>query len=262
MERSRVARPLANDDGKPKMKIHNSSAVEFLSGLPTASVGALVSDPPFHISINHKGPKRGFGADPWTDVSSFDGVIEWTRPHVEQAARVIRPGGAMVIMGSTQSLAGWDYCCSKYGFQWMAELIILWNAGKPRIQNFGSLHTRVVWYNRVGLRHAFNTNARTIYSNILVCRKIPFVKRRHPSEKPVSVTNFIVSLLTNEGDLVVDPFAGSASTLVSAVQCGRRWAGSEMDAGYATAANTRMEDADDEESEPIYLWINGKLQEV
>lgn len=223
----------------------------------------MIFDPPFHVSVGRPSdPTAGFGKDPWTDVSSLDSVIEWTKPHAEQASRVIRPGGAMVVMGGTQSLVGWDYCASKYGFHWMAELIILWNAGKVRRNSFGSLHTRVVWYAKSGLRHTFNSKQVSIYSNVMVAKKVPESVKRHPSEKPVGVTNFLVSLLTKSDDLVVDPFCGSGSTLVSADLADRRWLGSDLDQKYVDITNSRVDNSGSEHCDPVHLWINGRLQEV
>jgi len=254
-------------------------ADEFLSTLPDKSVGAVITDPPFHVSTGRPPSghaKAGFGQDPWTSdqrdnregrragdpVGSISDVIEWTRPHVVQCARVIRPGGALVVMGGTQSLVGWDTLTSYYGLQWMAELIVLWNTGKPRQRNFGSIFTRVVWYCKAGLRHSFNHHKKSIYSNVLICTKIPPASRRHPSEKPVGLTNFLVSLLTDSSDLVVDPFCGSGTTLISAEMCERRWLGCDMDAAHVRTARLRTMTADSEEVDPVFLWVNGRLEEV
>ena len=241
------------------------SAVDLMKGLAKGSVGAIITDPPFHISTGRAdnwGQKRGFGSDPWLEVSSVDEVVEWTKPHVVEASRVLRLGGALVVMGGTQSLVGWDLCCPKYGFQWMAEILILWNCGKPRLRNFGSLHTRAVWYSRSGLRHTFNSEAKSIYSNVLVCTKVGSSKRLHPSEKPVGLTNFLISLLSLESDLIVDPFCGSGSTLVSAVQCDRKWLGADTDFGSVKTARYRTSRADHEFPDPVFLWCNGRLEEV
>lgn len=240
--------------------------MELLRGIDSNSVGAIITDPPYHISIGRAAnwsQARGFGVDPWTNtnVSSVDEVIEWTRPHVEQAHRILRPGGALVVMGGTQSLVGWDLWCARMGLQWMAEIVVLWNTGKPRATKFGSLHTRVVWYAKSGLRHTFNTEARSIYSNVLVCRKVQRGKR-HPAEKPVGLTNFLISLLTKEGDTVVDPFCGTGATLVSAVQCGRSYAGCDIEAEYVRLANNRIAQAEHEYPDPVFLWVNGRMEEV
>ena len=240
-----------------------------LQGLEDRSVGAIITDPPFHVSVGRAAnwmEKRGIGEDPWTsktgDMTNQDEIIEWTRPIVKETGRTIRLGGSLVIMGGTQSLLAWDLLTGRFGFQWMAELVVLWNTGKPRARNFGGLHTRIVWYVRSGLRHAWNHPLRSVYSNVLVCSKVSQSDRVHPTQKPVGLTNFLVSLLSTEEDLIVDPFCGSGSTLVSAEQCGRPWIGCDLDERYVKIARQRAMMAEHEEVEPIYLWINGRLEEI
>lgn len=46
-------------------------------------------------------------------------------------------------------------------------------------------------------------------------------KRIHPTEKPTDLLGYLVCLLSNEGDLILDPFAGSGSTAEAALACGR-----------------------------------------
>lgn len=244
-----------------------TTAIDLLRGLGDRSVGAIITDPPFHISVGRAenwSQPQGIGADPWNTVSTVDEIIEWTKPHVEQASRVLRLGGALVVMGGTQSLVGWDFCAHRYGFQWMAEIVLLWNSGKPRANNFGSLHSRIVWYCRTGHRstHTFNSAMRSIYSNVMVAKKIPRQQRKHPSEKPVAITNFLVSLLTREDDLIVDPFCGSGTTLVSATLQERDCIGADFSKDYTAISNYRIARADQEEYEPISLWVNGQLTEM
>lgn len=244
----------------------NVGAIELLTAIPAGSVGAVITDPPFFVNVGRAenwSKDCGMGADPWSEVSTVDEAIKWTIPHAQQMLRVLRPGGAAVVMGGSQSLAAWEVAASRVGLSWMAELTVLWNTGKPRARNFGSLTTSIRWYIKPGARHSFNSGeARAIFSNVIVCRKIPVEKREHPAQKPVELTTFLVSLLTNEGDMVVDPFAGAGSTLVSAALTDRRWLGSDLEAKYCGIAERRAKHADMEEDSPLYLWINNKLVPV
>jgi site-specific DNA-methyltransferase (adenine-specific) len=54
----------------------------------------------------------------------------------------------------------------------------------------------------------------------------------HPTEKPLSLMKELVGLFTNEGDLVLDPFAGSFTTGVACAQMNRRFIGIEQDERY------------------------------
>ena len=65
----------------------------------------------------------------------------------------------------------------------------------------------------------------------------------HPAPFPVELPRRFIDLYTFEGDLVLDPFMGSGSTGVAAVQSGRRFAGYDTDATYAAAALERIDRA-------------------
>lgn len=65
----------------------------------------------------------------------------------------------------------------------------------------------------------------------------------HPAPFPVELPEQLIRLYSYEGDLVLDPFMGSGSTLLAAALLGRRYAGYDIDAGYVEAARHRVEAA-------------------
>ena len=64
--------------------------------------------------------------------------------------------------------------------------------------------------------------------------------RLHPSQKPVTLLLPLIDTFSVHGGLVLDPFAGSGSTLVAAKMLGRSWLGIELDATYHAIANERL----------------------
>lgn len=62
----------------------------------------------------------------------------------------------------------------------------------------------------------------------------------HPTQKPLEVMQHLVASFSRPGDLVLDPFAGSGSSLMAAKALGRRWLGIELDAGYHQIAMQRL----------------------
>jgi site-specific DNA-methyltransferase (adenine-specific) len=75
----------------------------------------------------------------------------------------------------------------------------------------------------------------------------------HPTVKPVDLMRWLVQLVTREGQVVVDPFAGSGTTLLAADYLGRDWIGIERDDEHAELARRRVNNYDPSEVDD---WID------
>lgn len=62
----------------------------------------------------------------------------------------------------------------------------------------------------------------------------------HPTQKPIRLMQSLIELTTQAGQVVLDPFCGSGSTLVAAKLTGRKYIGMELDAQYVAIANRRL----------------------
>lgn len=69
-------------------------------------------------------------------------------------------------------------------------------------------------------------------------------KRYHPTQKPVALCEYMVKTYTNEGMLLVDPFAGAGSSLVAAKRLGRKAIGIELDTNYCDIIVERLKNVD------------------
>lgn len=68
-------------------------------------------------------------------------------------------------------------------------------------------------------------------------------RRVHPTQKPLSLMRELLEAFTDEGDLVLDPFCGSGTTGVAALQLGRRFVGIELKPEHARVATQRCQEA-------------------
>ncbi len=66
---------------------------------------------------------------------------------------------------------------------------------------------------------------------------------RHPAAMPEQLVEFFAKFLTDPGDVILDPFAGSNTTGAVAERLGRKWLGIEADADYAAASRVRFPQA-------------------
>ena len=69
----------------------------------------------------------------------------------------------------------------------------------------------------------------------------PTGNKFHPTEKPVSLMKKLIENSTNEGDIVLEPFAGAGATLLAAKETGRNYVGSELDKKYYDIALERLQ---------------------
>ena len=64
----------------------------------------------------------------------------------------------------------------------------------------------------------------------------------HMTQKPIRLMRELVTLFTDEGETVLDPFMGSGTTLLAAIQLGRKAIGIEIDPEYFDKASRRIKD--------------------
>lgn len=82
------------------------------------------------------------------------------------------------------------------------------------------------------------------------------IPKIHPSQKPVAVLKKLIEIFTDEGDVVIDPCAGSGSTLRAAAELGRSAYGFEIDRNFYQRAKEEMLVFEKDEQMSISDFIN------
>lgn len=115
---------------------------------------------------------------------------------------------------------------------------ILWFM-KPYKQG-GTLADNLIEYN-LG---AFNNDVWKTYSentcNVIKVKTIKEDHGAHPTQKPLALMDALIKLTTKEGQVVLDPFMGSGSTIVAARKSGRQYLGFEINKQYFEIAQKRL----------------------
>jgi len=145
-------------------------------------------------------------------------------------------------------------CCGGGGprptFAWVANRMdtdglqffhsVIWDKsarGNGLGWRFRRNHEMVMVAHRAGGKLAWADNDVAVPN---IFRTPPVPNEFHPTTKPVSLPGWFVKLTTNPGDLVLDPFLGSGTTLVAAKAEGRRAIGIEIEERYAEIAAKRL----------------------
>lgn len=85
----------------------------------------------------------------------------------------------------------------------------------------------------------FNNNNKMIF-NCFDYHKDKNIPVIHPTQKPVNLLKYLIEIFTDKGEVVIDPVAGSATTLLAAYQCGRNAIGFEIKKNYFKEANEKI----------------------
>ena len=87
----------------------------------------------------------------------------------------------------------------------------------------------------------FNNKGKMIF-NCMDWTKDSKSEKLHPTQKPIGVLMSLISIFTDEGDVVIDPVAGSASTLIAGYELKRKAYGFEIKKKFYDAAIKRIEE--------------------
>lgn len=125
----------------------------------------------------------------------------------------------------------------KYGFNNYINLVFRKNFSaqvlKANMRIVGNCEYALVLYR--DKLPKFNNNGKMVY-NCIDWAKDARTAKIHPTQKPLSVLMKLISIFTDEGDVVIDPVAGSGSTLIAAMELGRKAYGFEIKKDYFEAA--------------------------
>ena len=263
------------DSGEPRLfythpngTLWVGDCVRWLESLEPASVDMVFADPPYNI-----------GKADWDEFALHDEYLQWSLRWIEQAARVLKPHGSLYVCGFSEILADlrrpaaelfagckwlvWfyknkanltkDWGCFTSPFCIIAESKDHVQRGR-RVNPLRETHSEVsgspsggvkpVRYAKPGREdwqpHPQGAKPKDVFEIPVTSNGMP-EKTPHPTQKPEELIRKLVVASSNEGDLVVDPFSGSGTTIVCAEQLKRKWMGCDSNAEYCSWAVMRLE---------------------
>lgn len=96
-------------------------------------------------------------------------------------------------------------------------------------------------YNELSIKtNTLNNKGIEICSNIIKCKSEKTDHGLHPTQKPLALMKYLIEMVTIEGQVVLDPFCGSATTLVAAKELGRKYIGIEQNEEFYEIAKNRL----------------------
>ena len=236
--------------------------LERMKEIEFGSVDMILTDPPYG-----------------TTACKWDSIIP-LEPMWEQLKRVIKPDGAIVMTANqpfTTTLIASNMKMFKYCWVWdknqATGFLNAWKQPLKRVEDVCVFYSKQCTYNpqitdkkpeNIRTGRSIKTDALTDsygkYKNDKSYRTLPHDKtmpvnlininrvnsskgKVHPTQKPVTLMEYLIKTYTNESETVLDFTMGSGSTGVAAKNLSRKFIGIEMDEGYFNIAKKRIDEA-------------------
>lgn len=211
------------------VELYVGDAFDLLEGA-SGSVDAVVMDPPYVLPTQAANNGRlGAASSTVGDLSMVERIL---RGLFDLTSRLTGSSGRHFVFCDGTSYP--VVFRAMYGKA--STALLVWDKGRIGMgREFRKAHELVM--------HAWGVETELFSdgvgrADVLRCSPVPSKDRIHPAEKPVAL---VAELLRVCGPLILDPFAGSCSTLLAARATGRRAVGFEIDERHAEAAARRLE---------------------
>jgi modification methylase len=248
----------------PLDKILVGDCIELMNSLPEASVDLVFADPPYNLQLGGdlvRPDNSHVDAvdNDWDKFDSFAAYDAFTRDWLKAARRVLKPDGAIWVIGSYHNIFRVGAAIQDLGF-WILNDVV-WNKSNP-MPNFkgtrlANAHETLIWAARSKeqKKYTFNYDAlktanddvqmRSDWWTFPICSggermKNADGKKSHPTQKPEALLHRILVGTTHPGAVVLDPFFGTGTTGAVARLLGRHFIGLERDRDYVEVAARRI----------------------
>ncbi len=246
----------------PLNQILAGDCIEIMLSLPEASVDLIFADPPYNLQLRgdlHRPDNSKVDAvdDAWDQFASFEAYDKFTREWLSAARRLLKPNGALWVIGSYHNVFRMGAELQNQGF-WILNDVV-WRKSNPmpnfRGKRFTNAHETLIWASKSEAgKYTFNYEALKALNDGVQMRSdwvIPLCtggerlkdgagEKAHPTQKPEALLHRVLVGTTNPGDVVLDPFFGTGTTGAVAKMLGRDFIGIEREPSYREAAEARI----------------------
>jgi DNA modification methylase len=247
---------------KIKMTLIQGDCLKVLPTLPNENVDLVLTDPPFMISkktkiIRSKDPSKLYkykGKDiemffgEWDVFESEEKYWEFTYKWLEEVWRIMRKGAHLLVFFDKFKITPLVKWVKENGG--IARQPLFWIKENPvpmaRKISFMNSVSLIFWATKYNTSRKYATfnyklGQHTDYEFAPICSGHErYDYGFHPTQKPEKICEWLIKYLSNEGDLILDPFLGSGTTMKVARDLKRSCIGIEIDNKYIEMTKKRL----------------------
>ena len=229
----------------PNFILYHGDSLQILSELPDNSVRMIFADPPYFLSNGgisvQSGKQVCVDKGNWDKGGTPDYIYEFNRQWLSLCRSKLTEDGTIWVSGTYHNIFVVQRCLQELGYKILN--IVTWQKSDPppnlscRYFTFSSEF--IIWARKSEKKpHKFNYEVMKQLNGgrqMTDVWRLPAVGKwekacgKHPTQKPLRLLYRIILASTDEGDIVLDPFAGSSTTGIAANLLGRKFIGIEKE---------------------------------
>jgi len=243
--------------------LYQANCLEFMDMLiakfPDGRFDMIFADPPYFLSNGgitcHSGRMVKVDKGEWDRSLGPELNHEFNMAWLSRCQKLLKPNGTIWVSGTHHIIYSIGFAMQQCQMKILND--ISWEKTNPppnlSCRYFTHSTETIIWAAKnEKSKHTFNyldmkiqnggKQMKTVWS-LNAPRRQEKQFGKHPTQKPIALLERIIQASTNSGDLVFDPFSGSATTGVASIQQGRRFVGCELERNFLSIASDRLKDA-------------------
>jgi site-specific DNA-methyltransferase (adenine-specific) len=238
------------------VRLYLGDVVETLNKLPDESIDLIFADPPYNLSNGgftcHAGKMVSVNKGAWDKSKGIESDFNFHDLWINACKRVLKPNGSLWVSGTYHSIYACGYVLQKQGWHIINDICWYKPNAAPNLscRMFTASHETLLWVRKdKKAKHTFNYDAMKNgnFPNDIIKKAGKQMRSiwaigtpksnekkygKHPTQKPELLLDRIIAASSNEGDIILDPFCGSATTGVSALKQNRKFVGIDQEEEY------------------------------
>ncbi len=247
----------------PDFTLYTGDALQLFSLLPPKSVDLIFADPPYFLSNDgitcQAGKMVSVNKGEWDRSEGVEKDYEFTKAWLAKCYEVLKDEGTIWVSGTLHIIFKIGYAMEELGYSLLNDIIWFKPNAPPNLscRYFTHSHETLLWAKKSKkAHHPFNyevmkswdvskdfiNNQDKQMRSVWAIGLTPQSEKelgKHPTQKPLELLNRIILSSSNEGQLVLDPFSGTATTGIAAALHNRKYIGFEINPEYNEIAKTR-----------------------
>ena len=212
-------------------EVLQGDCLELMKGMPDGSVDMILTDPPY--GMNYQSNRRT--STPKFKKIKGDTEVSWYKAFIRECYRVLKSDSHAYVFCNEYNVSHFRKMQEDAGFNNKRTLIWLKNnhTSGDLLGDYGN-KTEYINFMHKG-RRLLNGKRN---NNVLEFKRVQ--SSVHPTEKPIDLLEFLIEKSTTEGDVILDPFAGSGTTGVACQNLNRNFILMEQEPEYVEIIKERL----------------------